>query len=90
MLKLHPHQVTSHTVQTLCPSATNGGGALEGSGDLCPPSWVLVEEGGGGNVILPNLCSSACGDLAELRDAVRNEGLLAYYVAMATTDLGTE
>ena len=93
MLKLHPHQVISHTVHTLSPShsdsahnSTDGGD----TGDLCPPSWVRVEDGGRGRVTLPNLDSSACEELTELRDAAKNEGLLAYYVAMTTTDLGTE
>ncbi len=93
MLKLHPHQVISHTVQTLSPSHSDStpsanGGTLEASGDLCPPPWVRVEDGG--RVTLPNLDSASNGDLAELRDTVKNEGLLAYYVAMAITDIATE
>ena len=102
MLKLHPHQVISHAAQTLSPSHsdassdsahhhTNGGGRedLGASGNLCPPSWVEVAEDGE-RVTLPNLDSSSNRDLAELRDALKNGGLLAYYVTMAITDIGTE
>ena len=92
MLKLHPHQVVSHTAQTLSPSHSDGGVAVEGAGlvasvDLSPPSWVGVVEG---SVNLPTLDTSASEELAELRDAVKNEGLLAYYISMSITDLGTE
>ena len=59
-----------------------------GSGVEVPP-WVQVDPSRG-DLILPNLDSASCVKLAELRDAVKNEGLLAYYVAMSITDIGTE
>lgn len=39
---------------------------------------------------LPDLTSTAERDLAELRDAVKYEGRLAYYVAMCLTSIGTD
>ena len=91
MLKLHPHQVTSHSVQTLAPSSAEDpieGGVVEGEG-LSPPSWVTFNPISK-DVTMPDLSSTTCDDLADLRDAVTNEGILAYYVALCVSDLGTE
>lgn len=59
-----------------------------GTGIEAPP-WVQVDPSSG-DLILPDLEGAAHVELAELRDAVKNEGLLAYYVAMSITDMGTE
>ena len=45
---------------------------------------------GGEEIVLPDLTSSGERELADLRDAVKYEGLLAYYVAMCVTSIGTE
>lgn len=43
------------------------------------------------NVVnLPEISAAPTAELAELRDSVRNEGLLAYYVALSVTNLGME
>lgn len=89
MLKLHPHQVTSHSGHALCPSSdgsTGSGGEGEG---LSPPSWVTFNPVTK-DVTLPDLRNTASPDLSDLRDAVSSEGLLAYYIAMNITDIGTE
>ena len=41
-------------------------------------------------LVLPDLSCANERELAELRDAVKYEGLLAYYVAMSLTSIGTE
>ena len=41
-------------------------------------------------IVLPDLTSSGERELADLRDAVKYEGLLAYYVAMCVTSIGME
>jgi hypothetical protein len=56
---------------------------------LSEPSWVQVNEGRD-EIILPDLTNSGERELADLRDAVKYEGLLAYYVAMCITSIGTE
>ena len=56
---------------------------------LSEPSWVQVNEGRD-EIILPDLTSTGERELADLRDAVKYEGLLAYYVAMCITSIGTE
>ena len=42
------------------------------------------------DLVLPDLTSASERELAELRDTVKYEGLLAYYVAMSLTSVGTE
>ena len=56
---------------------------------LSEPSWIHVNEGRD-DIVLPDLTSTAERELADLRDAVKYEGLLAYYVAMCITSVGTE
>ena len=53
------------------------------------PPWVCRTPHGD-DIILPDLTSSSETELAELRDAVTNEGQLAYYVALCITSLGAE
>ena len=70
----------------------NGGSCVplaHSSHHLSEPSWVQVNEGRG-EVVLPDLTSSSERELADLRDAVKYEGHLAYYVAMCVTSVGTE
>ena len=43
-----------------------------------------------GEIVLPNLTSSSERELADLRDAVKNEGLLASYIALCLSSLGAE
>ena len=68
-----------------CMSFTSSAGPSH----LSEPSWVQVNEGRD-EIILPDLTSTAERELADLRDAVKYEGLLAYYVAMCITSIGTE
>ena len=58
-------------------------------GDLQQPPWVRVDPHSN-EVFMPNMESAGSMEMAELRDMVNNEGLLAYYVALSVTDLGTE
>ncbi len=62
-----------------------GPGAIEGGRtEFGPPT------GFGGEVVLPDLTSTTEHELAELRDAVKYEGKLAYYVALCLTSIGSE
>ena len=66
----------------LCLSMCAGNGL-----DL--PPYVLTDPVSG-DLILPDLDTTVSVELAELKDAVRNEGLLAYYVSLCLTNTGTE
>ena len=57
--------------------------------NLSEPPWVHLTPGSD-DLTLPDLTSSSERELAELRDSVKNEGLVAYYVAMCITSIGTE
>ncbi len=59
------------------------------SPSVSDPPWV-TRTSQGDDIILPNLTSSSERELADLRDAVKNEGTLAYYVALCLTSIGTE
>ena len=63
--------------------------SLAAPSHLSEPSWVQVNEGRN-EIILPDLTSTGERELADLRDAVKYEGLVAYYVAMCITSIGTE
>ena len=65
------------------------GASHEGVSNLSEPSWVRLAPGSD-HVILPDLTSTAERELADLRDSVKYEGLLAYYVAMCITSVGSE
>ncbi len=62
---------------------------IDSSSSVNDPPWVKRTLQGD-DVILPDLTSSSERELAELRDAVKNEGTLAYYVALCLTSIGTE
>ena len=53
------------------------------------PPWVHLTPGSE-ELVLPDLTSSSERELADLRDSVKYEGLLAYYVALCLTSIGTE
>ena len=59
------------------------------TGDLSPPSWIQIDPVTK-KAMTPDLSSASDVSLSELRDSVKNEGLLAYYIALCVTDLGTE
>ncbi len=60
---------------------------------LDPPAWIHVDPASG-ELVLPNLeyaaTAVAVPELMELKEAARNEGLLAYYIILSITDTGTE
>ena len=53
------------------------------------PEWLRLTPDSD-DLVLPDLTSASERELAELRDSVKYEGLLAYYVAMSLTSVGTE
>ena len=53
------------------------------------PEWLRLTPDSD-DLVLPDLTSASERELAELRDSVKYEGLLAYYVAMSLTSIGTE
>lgn len=79
-------------MRTLNPvtSAQEGlGTSRESVSNLSEPSWIRLPPGSD-HVILPDLTSTAERELADLRDSVKYEGLLAYYTAMCITSVGSE
>ena len=53
------------------------------------PEWARLSPDSD-DIILPDMTSTNERELAELRDAVQNEGTLAAYVALSLTSLGAE
>ena len=91
-----PLGVDSSATEPLCQSGPSGlsGTRVPSAKDpsvykRVEPEWTRLSPDSD-SLVLPDLTSASERELAELRDAVKYEGKIAYYVALCLTSIGTE
>jgi hypothetical protein len=97
MLKLHPNQVIHVSMELLTPESNTPteSATPAPAKDLsvykrrAEPEWARLSPDSD-DIVLPDMATSGERELAELREAVRNEGTLAAYVALCVTSLGSD
>lgn len=97
MLKLHPSQLIQLSVIPQAPTTPNGAtsGAIASSTGAKDPSVYRQgpqggERGNGFELDLPPLHDSTIPGFEILREAVDCNGLIALYVTLSVTSIGTE
>eukprot|EP00731_Ephydatia_muelleri_P017652 Em0010g750a len=86
MLKLHPNQLSHCTTSLLNPTSSSS--PLKHSETLKPLQSIGDDTLGSDGWSLPPL--TATEELADLRDAVKYGGHLAFYIALCTTSIGSD